>query len=258
MRHALILRSFATRSTLFGTLAASVLAGSALAQSTIIDFESNDDGVLLNGQLVSNSFFGGGKVFLRTFGLTQIGAVAFDSDPSGPNQDNADFLTDMGNILIMQNPGTDPSVDPDPAENGGLIRFDFTSFDQYMHYVDLIDIDDDNDLRVTINDVLGNTREIFVPSGWTMDTGMDSALGDGTIGVGRLDLTLGNAQLGEGGLFTTVMTEDGFEAGQIASVEFLFTGTGAIDNFTFGPHVPTPASAALMALGGLAAARRRR
>ncbi len=245
-------------SLLPGFVCVCLLAGNAPAQ-TVIDFEG-----FANGREVGSGTHGIGAAPSPVFfGLTGIsggtpiqGATIFDSDPFGPNASGADrdLLVDLGNILILQNDAfatqTVPGIYdiPNDEERGGTLIFDFLDPVEMLS-IDLIDIDDNGPVTLTLADSGGVTRTYAVPRSWTFDVFADSMGGFDT-----LDLTTLADQVGEAGGIATAMQDPLFDPLDVIRLTIVHEGSAGVDNLAF---VPAP-SALLVVLAGLVGIRRRR
>lgn len=237
--------------------AAGMLASSALG-SIVIDFETDDDMVtpLANGQIVSGGAAFGTHFTISTIGSRQLGALVFDSSPTGPNAGgpDPDLLVNLGNILIMQDDSrpaqTVPGFfdRPDDANLGGTIVFDFTSPIQLLS-VDLVDVNGNGPVDLLLIDGAGLQRTYHVPKHWTFDPTVSPN------GYDTLDFTSLLPQTGEGGGTATAAEDAGFNPFNVVRLEVDFSGSGGMDNLVF---VPAPNAALLIVAGGLFAARRRR
>ncbi|MEL7471739.1 MAG: hypothetical protein AAGK04_00350 [Planctomycetota bacterium] len=249
---------------MISTMAAMACAAATQAQIAPICVDWSVDGqgnTLVNGQQLtdsSGSVFAFGSLFtMETFG-GNLGATIFDTDPAGPNATgpDPDLLVDRGNGMILQN-NSDPTQTtpgifdtPNDATNNGSYSIDFTD-DVLLESIDLLDINGGNDVEIDMIDANGNSRMYLVPSDWTGDPTNNPP------GWATLDLTSLADQFGGGpGLPAATATEDaGFDPGNVDRMEIRFIGSGAWNNLKF---VPAPGAMALLGLGGLAAARRRR
>ncbi|MEM9064333.1 MAG: hypothetical protein AAGB51_02465 [Planctomycetota bacterium] len=236
----------------------------ALGGVQVIDFTTEDDGVtaLVNGQEVGDLTGGVYEEFGNLFNLTHIsggaGLSIFDTSFTGPNigGGDPDLIVGLGNILIIQENnnglGTQTVDDIFDTANddagGGVYRFDFFTAVEMLE-VTLVDVNGGNDIDVTLIDSQGLTRVYSVPAMWTNDISVS-----GPLGYGVLDLTSLAPQSSEGGNFTNVSQDLGFNSLDVVAVEFQFFGSGGIDNLTF---IPTPGVATVLGLGLLASRRRR-
>jgi hypothetical protein len=218
-----------------------------------LGFEGEDDGTpdqaataIANGQDISTPPEFGVEVSISSIATPfptpgTAGAATFDSTPGGPNDpgpDN-DLLVGLGNILILQSNNADAHDNqavpgffdaPNDDVNGGTITFDFPA-EVEGHYLDLIDVDEEEvtGVTVTLVDSSALTRTYDVPPSWTEDL-----LNDGPTGFRRLDLTTTAAQPGFAASATA--TEDpGFDPDAVIQVIVDFGGAQAMDNFCFCP-----------------------
>jgi len=237
--------------------AAALIAG-GVASAGVVDIDFSVDGAgdpLANGQALQMDDFQ--PFFSLSTAGTNEGPAIFDTDNPGPNVGGADpdLLVSLGNALILQS-----SVAPDmtggifdkpndAASGDGVIELDFTTAVELLS-VTLIDINGNNDVMVTLTDTAGLQRVYDVPEKWTNDINTD-----GPDGFGVLDLTTLAAQTAETSVEATASQDDGFNASSVTQLRFEFAGSGAIDNVRW---IPAPGTSfALLALGGLAARRRR-
>ena len=235
-----------------------LVAGNAPAQ-TIIDFEG-----FTNGHEVGSGDHGigvepGSVFFLLTgnsAGAPVQGAAIFDSDPFGPNAGGGDrdLLVDLGNILILQNDAFATQTLPgfydivNDEERGGTLIFDFLAPVELLS-IDLIDVDDNGAITLTLADSGGLTRTYAVPRFWTFDV-----FADGMGGFDTLDLTTLADQVGEAGGIATAIQDPFFDPLNVVRFSIVLKGSGGVDNLAF---VPAP-SALLVVLAGLVGVRRRR
>lgn len=229
----------------------------APASGQLFTFDVEDDFVtpLVNGQLVSTGSEFGNVFDISSFG--GLGATIFDSDPAGPNVGtlDPDLLVDLGNILIVQNvefpdmstPGIFDTPNDEPG--GGNITFDFIEPVSLIS-IDLIDIDrPDQGVMVVLTDIFGLVRTYAVADNWSNDLSVD-----GPDGYDTLSLTTLTEQVGEGGGSAIASQDDEFDPSLVASLSVTFIGSGGLDNLWI---VPSPGTAVLLALGGIALTRRR-
>lgn len=248
--------------------AASVLAlATAATAGPIIDFETYDDLTPLENGRQLTSVAGLYEQGLFTISGSADGTnggarvAIFDSSNPGPNNPgpDPDLLVGLGNILIVQNDGggsltqgTSGIYDtPNDDAGGGTIVFDFTNPSE-LQSVDLIDINGDGALTITLLDINNNTRTYSVPDKWTFDISVD-----GPDGWGTLDLTTLAPQNEEGtGGDATAAQDALFDQTLVTRMTVNFSGSAGIDNLNF---VPGPGSfAALAGVGLLGLSRRRR
>jgi PEP-CTERM motif len=246
--------------TIRGVLA--VLAVSSVGVSAeIVTFDLADDFVtpLTNGQIVeSPAAFG--AVFNITSSGSNLGAAIFNSDPAGPNAASADIdlLVGMSNVLILQEsdlPGqSTPGFfdSPNDDRNGGTLNFDFSpaNFAVGLNSIDVIDVDNGNSMMFTLTDSAGRIRTVDVPFNFTGD------MSDGDPGSATIDFAAGTQESPNvSGLFTLVLTEAGFNLGDIASLTVDIRGSGALDNLSY---VPEPTTGLLVAMAAFGLVRRKR
>ena len=236
-------------------------AGSANAAIINIDFSTEDDFItpLVNGQSVESPDEFGNLFNLNVTGGGSggnDGLAIFDTSDPGPNDSgpDPDLLVNLGNALIFQNNGSSQTGDifdtPNDDAGGGSMRWTFLSPVEMLS-LDLIDINGGGQqVDVILTDGLGRTRTYDVPSLWTND--IDS---EGPLGYDTLDLTTLAGQLGEGGSTATAFEDAGFDITDVTTMDISFAGSGGLDNVRF---IPTPGTTALLAMGGIAAIRRRR
>ncbi|MEE9296926.1 MAG: PEP-CTERM sorting domain-containing protein [Phycisphaerae bacterium] len=245
-----------TRGLLSILIGIGLWAGSASATTITFDFD-DDGGPLANGQLVDapNAF---GQFFNISSMGANLGAVVFDSGPAGPNMSgtDTDLLVDSTNILILQNPQfpdlSAPGVFQEPNDHAavGSVVFDFSPADflVLVQSIDVIDINGTDGLTITLVDSTGKTRAITVPDEFTGD------INSGEPGIATIDFAVDFQESPNiPGLFTQVLTEAGFDPGDIASLSVQFGGSGAVDNLAY---VPEPSTMLLLAVGAAALFRR--
>ncbi|MEL7473678.1 MAG: hypothetical protein AAGK04_10210 [Planctomycetota bacterium] len=252
-------------SVLLTAIAAGGLMGTAHAQVAPFCIDWSVDGAgatLVNGQQLTDS---AGGVFtfaalfeMETFG-SNLGATVFDTDPAGPNSGgpDTDLLVDRGNVIMLQNNSsptqTVPGIFDVPNDaTGGGNGYDINFLgDAQLVSIELADINGGNDVDIVITDTNGLTRTYDVPSDWTGDPD------NGFDGFGVLDLTILSDQFagGPGNPAATASEDAGFDPNSIDGMSITFAGSGGWTNLKF---VPTPGTAAMLGLGGLFAARRRR
>lgn len=240
-------------------LAALVAAPVSAGVAHLIDFETEDDFVtpLVNGQSVASpdEF---GNLFNVSASGNNLGAAIFDTSFGGPNDGggDTDLIVGLGNVLILQsNDSPDQTVSdifdtPNDSAQGGMITFDFLAPTMLMH-VDLVDIDGSVDVNIVITDGNGFTRSYYVEPEWTFDIEAD-----GPNGYDTLDLTSIAAQQGEGGAFATGSEDAGFDANNVVSMSFEFSGSAAVDNLAF-VTIPAPGAGVIL-LSALISGRTRR
>ncbi len=244
------MRTTAALTALCGLATVSLAGGVPMT----IDFSTDDGGnALVNGQEINV-----GEEFGNLVDISSSDRLAiFDTDPTGPNAggSDSDLLVDLGNALIVQDPGeltqTVPDIFDTPDDFAGTsdVSFDFLSPVE-LFSVTLIDINGGVTVTVVLTDTSGNTRTYDVPQQWTNDVSV------APIGYADLDLTTLADQDAEGAGGAATASEDaGFDASSVVSADFTFTGSAALDNVTF---IPAPGALALGCVGGLAMASRRR
>ncbi|MEM8866495.1 MAG: PEP-CTERM sorting domain-containing protein, partial [Planctomycetota bacterium] len=265
------------------SLVASTTYGSTLFPKTI-DFATDSTGTpLANGQAVTDT---GGVPTLAVSDLfvlsapqsagvntDNLGLAIFDSDPVGPNIDppgqDGDLLVDQGNVLILQNDAFPTQTTPgifdtpnDEASNGnnGYLLFEFVDPVELVA-IDVVDIDDNESLTITLTDTGGLTRTFSVPEHFTNDIADEGPAGFETI----LLLVLSD-QEGEGtGGPTTAVEDLGFDEVRVVKLEIALGGStsAAFNNLVIGGvttmEIPEPTAMALLlvaASSGLYARRR--
>lgn len=237
------------------------IAGTSARGATKIDFSVEDDGVtpLLNGQAINqNEEFG--VLFDILSSGPNAGAAIFDSTP-GVNPADPDLWINMGNVLILQNNngGADAMsgdfFDSPNDEPDGINSLIFNFFQPVtLQAVDLVDVDQNGPVTVTLTDGMGRTRIYAVPANWTYDIS-ENNLPPGAQGYDTLDLTTLMGQLGEGGSTATASEDAGFDPAGVVNLVVAFDGSGAMDNLIF---VPEPATALFLLGGACVLVRRRR
>ena len=83
-----------------------VTARAGMAGVVTVDFETDDNGLLLgNGQIIDDEFFSRFTITSPETGISHLGPTIFDSTPGGPNAfgHDKDLLVDLRNVLILQN-----------------------------------------------------------------------------------------------------------------------------------------------------------
>ncbi len=236
-------------------LALAGIASATSAQTFCLDFSTEDDFVtaLSNGQIIDTEF---GNL-LTISGTGGAGVGIFDSTPGGVNASGSDkdLLVGLGNLLIVQNDAFSASSGgffntANDEEDGGSITFNFLSPTTLVS-IDMVDINGGITASVSLFDGEGDSRVYSVPMQWTHDKEATPS----SNGFATLDLTTLLPQVGERTSLATAVEDFGFDADGVVSMRVDFTGSAAIGGLKF---VPTPASAALLGLAGLAATRRRR
>ena len=218
-------------------------AASTASAGVLIDFDTDGFG----NPLVAGTGFTGNEYL--ALGL-QISAMSpnnsplnlFDTDLRPSTGGDPDLQTGMefntpslGNVLIAQDPGT-PISNPDDDEDGVGFVFDFTPGNPFgvdVFTVSMLDIEENNVPNFTaVRTDNGQTVSISASMVTLVNPGFpgDNSLRDYTFDLGfavdQFTIEIPNA------------------SGALASLEFT--------------AVPTPGAAALLGLGGLAVARRRR
>ena len=169
-----------------------------------------------------------------------------------------DLLVDSTNILILQDVDfpnlLEPGIfeEPNDSNEGGALTFDFSpaNFNVGINLIDVIDVDNNAALTLTLTDAMGRTRIVQVPDQFTGDITL------GEPGIATIDFAAGPQESPNiAGLFTEVFTEGGFTLGNVMALDVDFVGSAALDNLVF---VPEPATALLLAVGLAIFARRRR
>lgn len=242
-----------------------MVAGSVMtahASPIVVDWSMDADAnPFLNGQRLTDdkgSVYTFGDLFeMRTSG-SNLGAVIFDTSKPGPNVGgpDPDLLVNRGNLVTLQDTrskrmsgGRFFQTPNDSAALDGVYEIDFLARAEALS-IDLVDIDHGNLVEVILRDGAGLTRTYTVPAEWT------GAPDRGFVGVATLDLTTLADQFGPGkGGPAKAWQQEGFNAADLDSMRINFANSGGWTNLTF---VPTPGTTALLAMGGLAAARRRR
>ncbi|MCB9858423.1 MAG: PEP-CTERM sorting domain-containing protein [Phycisphaerales bacterium] len=249
------------RTSICALLLACVAKTDVVSAATKIDFSFEDDGVtpLLNGQAINqNEEFG--ILFEILSAGPNAGAAIFDSTP-GINAADPDLWVGLGNILILQsnNGGAgamtgdffnNPNDEPDGINT---LFFNFLA-PVTLEAIDLIDVDQNGPVTVTLTDTQGRKRVYFAPASWTYDIATQG-LPMGAKGYDTLDLTTLMDQVGEGGSTATATEDAGFDATSVAQLRVDLDGSGAVDNLVF---VPEPSSALLLVAGAIFVSRRRR
>ncbi len=239
--------------------ALALIASPSLAET--ITFDLSDDFVtpLANGAAVDSPAAFGNVFDLSSTGAN-LGSTVFDSSPAGPNAATADvdLLLDTGNILFLQSNDFPTQTvagifdTPNDSTGDGSITFDFApaGFAVELTSIDVLDVDTNTSMELTLTDAAGRTRTISVPENYTGDI-MDGEPGIATIDLGGAAQESPNVS----GLFTIIGQASGFDLSDIASLEIAIDGSGALDNLVY---VPEPATGLLMICGLVGLARRRR
>jgi len=242
------------------TVAAAFSAAAAASAAVSVDFSVDQFGnPLANGQeVVSGAEFG------SPFDISSPSAnrlAIFDTDPAGPNAGGPDtdlLVVGQGNALIIQDNGDLAQTiesgifdTPNDARNGGQILFSFNAPVELLT-ITLIDINGGAQTDIVLTDASGFTRTFDVPARWTFDPAIE---GDGFATLNLQDLNPQTGEPGAAGGDATATQDAGFDINTVDSMLIDFSGSGAIGSFEF---IPAPGSAALAALAGLAATRRRR
>lgn len=226
-----------------------------------IDFSTEDDFVtpLGNGQIIDTEF---GNVFTVSSSGSNAGPAIFDTTP-GVNAVDPDLWVDLGNAMILQsNSGSDDATSDglffdtpnDDASQNNFLIFDFILPVQLIS-VDIIDVNGNGAVTVTMTDKNGNSREYFAPMHWTYDIS-EAGLPPTAKGYETLALDSLLPQMGEGGQSVAPPTDIGaFDINNVIQLEFEFDGSQGVDNLQY---IPEPATALLAGFAGLALIRRRR
>lgn len=240
-----------------------VIALATSVNAANIDFSTEDDFVtpLGNGQIIDTEF---GNIFTVSSSGPNAGPAIFDTTPN-VNPADPDLWVDLGNAMILQsnaNGGADAATSDglffdnpnDDASQNNFLIFDFINPLELIS-VDIIDVNGNGPVTVTMTDDNGNTREYFAPMNWTFEISA-GGLPPGAQGYDTLDLNSLVAQPGEGGGVVAPPTDVGmFDITAVVQLEFEFDGSQAVDNLNF---IPEPASALLLCTGAIALIRRRR
>jgi len=234
--------------------------GASASGAILLDFETDDFGAsLVNGQDILSPDEFGNLVSISASG-PNAGAAIFDSDLGGPNDfvgaPDPDLMVNLGNVLILQrNDGASDNQTvpgffdtPDDDEDGGDLFFAFIAPVEMLS-LDLIDINGNGAVTITLFDANNLTRVFSVPDHWTGDPEFVSP------GWATLSLTTLAPQVGPNGPIATAVEDAGFDPTSVLNISINFRGSAALDNIHF---VPAPGGAALLALAGLAGVRRRR
>jgi hypothetical protein len=250
-----------------GVIACMMTAGASAGVT--LDFETEDDFLtsLVNGQSIGQTGAFGNMVAISSTQTAvspsqyHLGATIFDSSPTGPNMGgpDPDLLADLGNILILQSPDnplqTTPGIfdTPNDTRYGGSIVFDFLQGPVRMDSVQLVDVNGSGNVTVVMTDSSNRTRTYFVPDHWTND------LQNAPLGYGTLDLTTLAPQSADTAVVTSAFQDAGFDRNDVMRIEFIYNGSGAINDLSFSTNVPVPAAALLAVMGmGFVGARRKR
>ncbi len=237
------------------------LAVASSVSAANIDFTTEDDFVtpLGNGQIIDTEF---GNVFTVSSSGPNAGPAIFDTTP-GVNSADPDLWVGLGNAMILQsNAGNDEFTSDglffdtpnDDASQNNFLVFDFLDPVELIS-VDIIDVNGNGPVTVTMTDKNGSTREYYAPMHWTYDIS-EGSTPMGALGYGTLLLNSMMPQLGEGGSSVAPPTDiSAFDIASVVQLEFEFDGSQAVDNIMF---VPEPASALLLCTGAIALIRRRR
>ena len=248
-----------------------VLVGASTTPGVIITFDTEDDFTtpLMNGQIVDPAFDPVDLEFGNLFDVSStspgtgphLGVTVFDSDQCCPSEDD-DLLVNRGNILILQDdeePGTmlHPNVglryqrpdDEDEFSHRGSIVFDFFN-PVVANSIDLVDVNGDTFVVVTLTDSAGKQRQYDVPNGFTNN--FPTLNGFDTLNLN----TLAN-QVGEGGGTVTASQDIGFDSLDVRKLDVFFIGSGGLDTLRF-EVIPEPTTLMLLAIGAGLLVRRRR
>ncbi len=224
------------------------LAGaSSLAGAQTLDFSG-----LVHGEIVNSQFAGAGVTISavnpnRSFDL----AVAFDTTMTGTSDPdledpfetgNIDGSTFLGNVLILQenDTGIGDGIADDPDDEGsrpaGQLIFDFDTTIQSLGF-DLVDLEGAVSETSSIEFFLGGSSVLSIDfSEFEAGGAFDMGAVYGNNFLNRID---------------PITVSGGFDRAVIS-----LGGSAAVDNVSFA--VPAPGAAALLGLGGLVAAGRRR
>lgn len=201
----------------------------------VLDFETEDDGTtpLVNGQSIGTPPEFGRLVTISGAG-PNLGPVAFDSTPGGPNDPsiNSDMLVGHGNLLLLQDsarPRQSGGVFATPTDDpqGGEMIFDFLAPIDPRSLL-LADINPPPNLGAVVSlfDEGGLTRVYAIEPGWTGTYG--------NAGPHRLDLTTLLPQPGNGTpRFARATEAPGFRQERVVKLVVHMTGYGALDELTF-------------------------
>jgi hypothetical protein len=230
-------------------------ASSPAAADTVLDFETNLTSALGNGQRIANGSTWGGIVTLSAIqpssGMQHRGLAIFDTTAGGANAagPDSDLLVGTGNALILQDLSNGTQTvpgffdTPNDTGSGGTMVFEFSQA-VTMKSVNLIDVNGEGNVTITLYDGANNTRTFSLPDHWTNDLTLDGPLGYGTLDL----LTLAD-QPGENVGIATAVEDFGFDEDNVVRAEFLYNGSGAVDDLVF-EVVPAP-GAALLAMSGM-------
>jgi hypothetical protein len=203
-------------------------------QCFTVDFETEDDSTtpIVNGQALADEF---GAFFDLSSEGANLGPVAFDSTPGGPNDPaiNDDMLIGHGNVLLLQHSSyptqSSPGVFAQPTDDndGGALVFDFVSPIEAISML-LADINPppNQGATVVLTDGVGRRRVYDIEPGWT------GTYGDA--GPHLLDLTTLAPQPGNGTPRRATATEDAnFDPDDVVRIVVHLTGFGGVDELTF-------------------------
>lgn len=198
-----------------------------------LDFENEVGGApIANGQAISDEYASWVAI---SGGGSNLGPVAFDSTPGGPNDPsiNTDMLVGHGNLLLLQSnqfpaqsvPGIFDTI-TDDADGGDLV-FAFVSPVDPQSLL-LADINPEPNLgaSVTLVDENGRTRVYTVQPGYTGEYG--------DAGPWPLDLTTSAVQIGNapGHRLATAVEQPGFLQDRVVRLVVHMTGFGAMDELS--------------------------
>ncbi len=237
-------------------MAAAGAASVAMGGTITTDFSGFSNGASVEGNTFNS---GTAAEFVATSAGNNLGLRVFDTTPGGVNQNQGDndlLVPGFGNALILQDKDR-PGSQPNDANEGGTISFDFTAAVQLVS-IDLIDIDRGARTTLTLTDSEGDTRVFNVPNNWTGEPGQPGAPGADT-----LDFATNN-QVGFKNKVATFTDTGMFDLSGVISLDVFFRGSAALDNLVAsgpnpGPLVPLPAPAllGLAGMGAIGGVRRR-
>jgi hypothetical protein len=187
-----------------------------------------------NGRRVEPRAYSAQGVTLTSSG-SNLGLVAFDTTPGGPNDPaiNDDMLIGHGNVLLLQDdwysaetvPGSFDVVTDDPHGGDIIFVFDAPVAPQGLLLAD-INPPPNQGASVTLVDAAGRTRTYSIEPGWT------GTYGDA--GPHRLDLRTLAPQPGNGTpRLATASEQAGFQQDEVVRLVVHLTGFGAIDDLEF-------------------------
>ena len=222
-------------------------AGTAFGGTITTDFSGFANGVSVEGTTFNA---GTAAEFVATSTGNNGGLRIFDTSPTGPNAGGPDsdlIVAGFGNALILQD---NQGPIPNDAGEGGVMNFAFTAMVQLVS-IDLIDIDRNASVVLTLVDADGDSRAFTVPDNWTGEPGLNGAPGVGTLAFDQ------NNQVGWMSV-ATFLDSGIFDLDRVMSLSIAFSGSAAIDNLrAFVVPLPAPAALGLAGLGLVAGVRRR-